>query len=88
MKVILFTNGKISSTNDYKLRQLDPVFKSSKLSLETIDTQAKLGGDMASSYGIMDYPSLVIVREDGGVQGFWQADLPNRDQFSQAIGYL
>ncbi|MCX6804816.1 MAG: hypothetical protein NT111_02275 [Patescibacteria group bacterium] len=88
MKVILFTNGKISSTNDYKLRQLDAVFKSSKISLETIDTQTKLGGDMASSYGIMDYPSLVIVREDGGVQGFWQADLPSRDQLSQAIGYL
>jgi hypothetical protein len=48
---------------------LHPTIKMESLSLETRE-----GSSMASAYDVVRYPALLVMRDDGTLQNFWQGD--------------
>ena len=44
--------------------------------LEILDIDSREGIAAASLYDIMQYPAIVVTRQDGSVQQAWQGDLP------------
>ena len=53
--------------HDYKYRHAD-----TKLEVVNIDTRE--GASMASLYDIMQYPSIIVAKDDGSPQKIWQGD--------------
>jgi hypothetical protein len=39
--------------------------------LETIDPDAPAGIDFCNAYGIMEYPTLIAIADDGSMQNMW-----------------
>lgn len=62
-------------------------FKRSKgFDIDLIDLNSREGAAIASLYGIMQYPSILVTRDDGQVVKDWQgAQLP---LMSEVAGYL
>lgn len=49
--------------------------------LEALNIDSREGSAMASLYDIMDYPAILVVRNDGYVQQLWQGTaLPLLDE--------
>ncbi len=54
--------------------------------IELLSLETKEGSDMASLYGIVSYPALLVARDDGQLAKVWQSEhLPLMDEVA---GYL
>lgn len=88
MKAILFSNPKANKAYQDKINQTRKQLKLNNVSLEEVDIEHFGVSERAQVYDVVTVPSLVILTEDGAVQGIWQKDLPDYSAISQAIGYL
>lgn len=53
------------------------------VALELVSLETKEGADMARLYDIVQYPAILVIRDDGQLLGQWQGDqLPLRDEVS------
>jgi hypothetical protein len=54
--------------------------------LEITDIDSREGGALAALYDIMQYPAIMVLRDEGGVQNIWQGGpLPLMDE---VMGYV
>ncbi len=62
-------------------------FKRTKgFDLELVDLNTRDGADLAKLYDVMEYPSILVARDDGGLIKCWQGEqLP---LMSEVAGYL
>ena len=81
-------SSKESALDNYQSKALLQTLKINNVSVENYDSNTINGSQLAQTYGVMDYPAVVIVSEDGSVRGFWQGNLPSDGEVSQAIGYI
>lgn len=88
MKALLFINSR--SVKDYKL-QIDKLKKDLKVHdvfLEEISMDSASGAERAQIYDVINFPAVIILREDGGTQGVWQSEIPDYTQISESVGYI
>ena len=88
MKALLFTHPSEHGINEIELGQLEEKLAISYTPVEQIDIDTRNGSEIAQSYDVLDAPALVLLREDGVAQGFWQTDLPTDSQLHSALGYI
>ena len=72
MKALLFTHPSEHGINEIELGQLEEKLAISHTPVEQIDIDTRNGSEIAQSYDVLDAPALVLLREDGVAQGFWQ----------------
>lgn len=53
--------------------------------IELLSMDTREGADKAQVYDIMQYPALLVIRDDGQLSKLWQGDLPLMDEVA---GYL
>jgi hypothetical protein len=53
--------------------------------LETISLDTREGSALASIYDVVRYPALLVTRDDGTLQTFWQEEFPRIDEVA---GYV
>lgn len=54
--------------------------------LDVLSTETVEGASMATLYGIVDYPAIIVIAEDGVMQKLWQGrQLPLIDE---VVSYL
>ncbi len=87
MKAILFSLG-IANPKSIEIQKLLASLKQNSISISEIDINTRRGSEMGSTYDILSAPALVILREDGVVQGSWQDQLPDNDEIHEAVGYV
>ncbi len=87
MKAILFSSG-IANPKSVKIQKLLSSLKQNSISISEIDINTRRGSEMGSTYDILSVPALVILREDGVVQGSWHGELPGNDEIHKAVGYV
>ncbi len=87
MKALLFSSG-IDNPESIEIQKLLTSLKQNSISINKIDINTRRGSEMGSTYEILSVPALVLLREDGGVQGIWQSDMPSSDQLHEAIGFI
>ena len=57
--------------------------------LETIDPMSKDGADFCRSYDIVEYPSIVVLSDDGALQNLWRGlPLPTISEVSYYVCLL
>lgn len=88
MKALLFTHPNEHGLEEIELDQLKNKLSISHTTIDQIDIDSKLGSEIARSYDVLDAPALVLMREDGVAQAFWQTDLPTDNQLQSALGYI
>ncbi len=88
MKALLFTHNTEQGLEEVELDQLKEKLSINHTPIEQIDIDTHMGGEIARSYDVMDAPALVLMREDGVAQAFWQTDLPTDNQLHAALGYI
>lgn len=88
MKALLFTHPSEHGLNELEIDQLKEKLSINHMPIEQIDIDTTLGSEIAQSYDVLDAPALVLLREDGVAQGFWQTDLPTDNQLHSALGYI
>ncbi len=60
--------------HDYKSRHVDT-------KLEVINIDSREGSSLANLYDVLQYPAILVLREDGYAQKVWQGDvLPLMDE--------
>lgn len=58
----------------------------SNIELELKDLNTSEGDEMAKLYDIVDYPAILVLREDGQVQNVWQgSNLPLLDEVESYV---
>ncbi len=87
MKAILFNTSESEPAKN-EISRLTTNLLKNNITLDQIDFSSRRGSDLAASYDILAVPALVLLREDGGVQGIWQSDMPSSDQLHEAIGFI
>lgn len=88
MKAILFIRPQAVDIDKLKLAKLKKDLRINNMTLELEDPSSAKGSDRAQIYDLLDFPALIILREDGGIQGSWQGEIPDYSQISQAAGYI
>lgn len=88
MKALLFTHHQETGLEEVELDQLKDKLHIHKMPVEQIDIDSRQGIEVARAYDVMDAPALVLMREDGIAQAFWQTDLPTDNQLHAALGYI
>lgn len=88
MKALLFTHTIEHGIEEVELEQLKRKLTINKTPIEQINVDSRQGGEIAKSYDVLDAPALVLMREDGVAQAFWQTDLPTDNQLQSALGYI
>ena len=87
MKAIIFSR-KSSMQNQAQIKSLLQSLRTNNVMIQSVDADTIEGSQLSEVYGVMDYPSVVIISEDGAVRGFWQGNLPGEGEVSQAVGYI
>ena len=87
MRAIIFSTPE-TKTDSVEVRELLRAVRVNNMRLETYDPTGKQGADLCETYGVMDYPAMVIVSEDGVVRGFWQGKFPTPSEISLTTGYV
>ncbi len=81
MKILVLyrPNSEHSRVVDDFIRDYQRNHQSDHLEVLSLDT--KEGSAMAELYDIMQYPAIMVIQNDGGVQKIWQGDsLPLMDE--------
>lgn len=87
MKAIIFSK-KSSLASSAEIQKLLQTLRVNNIALDSFDADSVRGAQLAETYGVMDLPALVIVSEEGKVQGFWQGNLPSEGEITQSVGYI
>lgn len=87
MRALIFSTPE-TKTDSVEVRELLRAVRVNNMRLETYDPNSKQGADLCETYGVMDYPAMVILSEDGVVRGFWQGMFPTPSEISLATGYV
>ena len=87
MKAIIFSK-KDSIGDSFEVKKLLQTLRVNGVALESYDTDSVRGAQLAETYGVMDLPAVVVITEEGKVQGFWQGSLPSEGEISQSVGYI
>jgi hypothetical protein len=87
MKAIIFTR-KDSVRNSADVKKLLQTLRVNGIALDSYDADTVRGAQLAETYGVMDLPAVVLITEEGKVQGFWQGSLPSEGEISQSVGYI
>lgn len=87
MKAIIFSTEK-TKADSVEVKDLLRAVRVNNMMLESYDPTTKVGADLGETYGVMDYPAVVIVSEDGIVRGFWQGKFPTTSEIALAAGYV
>lgn len=54
---------------------------------EVLSLETREGAAMASLYDVMQYPAIVVVRDNGEIAQFWQGDqLPLMNEVASYVG--
>lgn len=88
MKALLFVRQTENGLEEIELNQLKEKLEIRKTSVEQIDINSRRGVEIAQAYNVLDAPALVLMREDGVAQAFWQTDLPTDNQLQSAFGFV
>ncbi len=88
MKALLFIHHTELGLEEAELDQLKSKLSINHTQIEQIDIDSQQGSEIARAYDVMDAPALVLMREDGVAQAFWQTDLPTDNQLHAALGYI
>lgn len=88
MKALLFTHHQEVGLEEVELDQLKEKLNIHRMPVEQIDIDSRQGTEIARAYDVLDAPALVLMREDGVAQAFWQTDLPTDNQLQSALGYI
>jgi hypothetical protein len=88
MKALLFTHHTELGLEEVEFDQLKNKLSINHLPIEQIDIDSQQGSEIARAYDVMDAPALILIREDGVAQAFWQTDLPTDNQLYAALGYI
>lgn len=88
MKALLFTHNQETGLEEVELDQLKDKLNIHRMPVEQIDIDSRQGTEIARAYDVLDAPALVLMREDGVAQAFWQTDLPTDNQLQSALGYI
>lgn len=88
MKALLFIHHTELGLEEVELDQLKGKLSINHTPIEQIDIDSQQGSEIARAYDVMDAPALVLMREDGVAQAFWQTDLPTDNQLHAALGYI
>jgi hypothetical protein len=60
--------------------------KHTEMKVELLSLEKPDGSTMAETYGVVDYPSILVLRDDGQIVKGWQgSSLPPT---SEVVGYL
>ena len=87
MKAIIFSR-KGSMQDRSQIKNLLQSLRVNNVMMESVDADTIQGSQLAEVYGVMDYPAVVTVSEDGAVRGFWQGNLPSAEEVSLSVGYI
>ena len=83
MKILVLyrPNSEHSRLVDEFIRDYQRNYRYDHLEVLSLDT--KDGSAMATLYDIMQYPAILVIKNDGGVQQAWQGDsLPLMDEIA------
>jgi hypothetical protein len=87
MKAIIFSRkGPVQDQS--QIKKLLQSLRVHGVQMESVDADSIQGSQLAEVYGVMDYPAVVVVTEDGAVRGFWQGNLPSAEEISLSVGYI
>ena len=87
MKAIIFSR-KGPMQDQSQIKNLLQSLRVNNVNMESLDADGIQGSHLAEVYGVMDYPAVVLVAEDGAVRGFWQGNLPSPEEVSLSVGYI
>lgn len=87
MKAMLFAS-KSSRLDPLKLKSLQRSARLNGIKIENYDPDERRGGKIAEVYGVMDFPSVIVLSEDGSVLGSWQGELPTENDLVAVAGYV
>ena len=88
MRALLFTHHAELGLEEVEIDQLKSKLSINHTPIEQIDIDSQQGSEIARAYDVMDAPALILIREDGVAQAFWQTDLPTDNQLYAALGYI
>ena len=86
MKIIILyrPNSEHARTTEEFVASLKQ--KTTPVRIEAVNIDTREGWAVASLYDILQYPAVMVVREDGQLQKYWEGnDLPRIDEVQ---GYL
>lgn len=84
----MFTHRQEMGLEEIELDQLKEKLRVRKTPVQEINLDTRRGSEIAKTYDILDSPALVLMREDGVAQAFWQTDLPTDNQLQSAYAYI
>lgn len=87
MKAMLFAS-KSSRLDPLRLKSLQRSARLNGIKIENYDPDDRRGGEIAEVYGVMDFPSVIVLSEDGSVLGSWQGELPTENDLVTVAGYV
>ena len=77
-------------TNDENTRSVEEFVSNFKYysdhSVDLISLETKEGASMAQLYDIVDYPAILVIRDDGQLSHFWQGK--GFPQIDEILGYF
>lgn len=80
--------SKSSRLDPLRLKSLQRSARLNGIKIENYDPDDRRGGEIAEVYGVMDFPSVIVLSEDGSVLGSWQGELPTENDLVAVAGYV
>lgn len=87
MKAMIFAR-KDTRLDPLRMRSLLRSARLNGIKIENYNPDDRRGAEVAEVYGVMDFPSVIIISSDGVVRGTWQGELPSESDLASVAGYV